>query len=400
MKKCTPEFKAWLARPGNHTGALGWLVQRADQSVFAFTTHDQDFAFDLEAFIVSMGYGAPPGIASTGSQTYPARSSFTASNVATAAALNIDNMELVGVLDSAVITEDDLRSGIWDYAKFCVFLLNYADLTMGALIERCGNLGDVSTGRTTFTAEMSGLLRAFQKTIGRLTSARCDADVFDARCKADPGGMSAGSPSFALTATGALTSVGDDGMTLFDTSRTEPGPDSPTVGIAAISNANPGVVTMDDNSLGIINYQPVILSDIAGPVDLNGQTVARNIGGGGTTFDLPVDTTDTSAYPPYGGGGIVSTVGTSGFFTGGLITMTSGPNNGRSMEVGSYVPGQWSLWLPFPVLCTVGDTYTMTAGCNKEMLGDCKLKYDNVVNNRSFHWLPGNDKIIQVGRRS
>lgn len=388
MKQVKTALKTHLA--GNsHTLAYCWLIERTDGTVFAFTTHDSDIAFDLETFVTDMGYGAPPGIVDTGTQTYLATSSFSASDVSTAAALNIDNMQIVGVLDSVSITEDDLRSGVWDYARFCVFLVNYADLTMGAVILRVGKLGDVTVNRQTYVAEMSGLLRAFQLAIGRLTSPLCDADVFDTRCTKNPA---------AFTVTGTLTGVSTDGTTLFDTARLEAGPSSPTVGIASITNANPGVVTMDDDSLGIVNFQTVTLSGIHGPVALNGVTVARNVSS--TTFELPVDTSNTTDYPAYTTPhGTVSTVGTSGYFDAGKITMTSGPNNGRSMEVRSYVPGQWTLFLPFPVVCTVGDTYTMSAGCNKEILGDCLTKYANTVNHRGFPWLAGNDKLMQVGRK-
>lgn len=399
MKRVTSEFKAELAKNGAHNLAYCWLIQREDDAVFAFTSHDRDLVFDLEAFVVAQGYAAPPGIVATGVQTYLAATSFVPSNVSTQAALNIDNLEIKTILDSSSILEDDLRAGIWDTARFCVFIVNWADLTMGAIIERVGQLGDVNTGRATAVVEMSGLMRAFQNTIGRMTSPLCDADVFDARCKVDAGGSGGGSAAIPFTVTGALTGVSSDGMTMFDTTRTEPGPTTPAANIVSITNANPAVVTIDAD-LGITNYQAITLYDIVGPSVLNGVTVARNVADDGLSFELGIDTSDTAIYLPYVGSGKVSTTETSGWFDGGLITMSSGPNNGRKMEVRTYVPGQWVLWLPFPELCEVGDTYTMTAGCNKELLGDCKNKYANGINHRGFTWLAGNDRLVQIGRRS
>jgi uncharacterized phage protein (TIGR02218 family) len=397
VKRCSAALKTHLAKASQ---TLAWclLLQREDDAVYAFTSHDRDIAFNLEAFVTGQGYGAPPGIIGTATQTYLA-GGFLPSNVATTAKLNPDNLEVTGILDSSLILEDDLRSGVWDKARFAVFLVNWADLTMGAMIERVGDLGEVRTGSTAFVAEMTGLLRRLQLTIGRITAPLCDADVFDTRCGADPGGSHTDSSgTFAFTVTGTLDSVGADGLTLFDAARTEPGPTGESATISNITNANPGHVTTVPPALGLINYQTVTLAGILGPTALNGVTSIRNVTGDGLSFDLAIDTSDTTAYPPYTGGGEVFTVGASGWFDAGRITMTSGPNNGRSMEVRTYVPGQWTLLLPFPVLCTAGDTYSMTAGCNKELLGDCLNKYENTPRHRGFPWVAGNDKLIQVGR--
>jgi uncharacterized phage protein (TIGR02218 family) len=87
----------------------------------------------------------------------------------------------------------------------------------------------------------------------------------------------------------------------------------------------------------------------------------------------------------------------SGYFDGGVITFTSGANNGFAMEVKSYVPGQISLHLPMPYPVAAGDTYSMVGGCDKS-LRTCIDRYNNVVNFRGEPYLPGLDKVLQTGR--
>ena len=100
-----------------------------------------------------------------------------------------------------------------------------------------------------------------------------------------------------------------------------------------------------------------------------------------------------------------------GWFNWGVVTFTTGDNAGFSMDVKSYLAdGTIELQLPFPYEIagsdnSPADEFTISPGCNKllktgpgEYLGDCKMKFDNVVNfggepevplpNRSFR-LPG-----------
>lgn len=78
------------------------------------------------------------------------------------------------------------------------------------------------------------------------------------------------------------------------------------------------------------------------------------------------------------------------YFTGGKITFTSGLNDGLSMEVKkSQLTGTVILVQPMPFAITVGDTYSMHAGCSKRFVQDCKNKFNNAVNFRGFPHLPG-----------
>jgi uncharacterized phage protein (TIGR02218 family) len=89
-----------------------------------------------------------------------------------------------------------------------------------------------------------------------------------------------------------------------------------------------------------------------------------------------------------------SIVQAAGWFTGGKITLTSGQNSGLAVEVKSHATGGvLTLQEPMPYLPVVGDTYTMTAGCDKS-LATCRDKFANVVNFRGHAFLPGVDRMV------
>ncbi|MDE3017020.1 MAG: DUF2163 domain-containing protein [Pseudomonadota bacterium] len=89
----------------------------------------------------------------------------------------------------------------------------------------------------------------------------------------------------------------------------------------------------------------------------------------------------------------------------GTLTFTGGANNGLSMEVKEYIytsgiGGQITLALPVPYTIAVGDTYSLTKGCDKT-LATCFSRFNNVVNFRGEPLVPGLDKMLETaGTRS
>lgn len=396
MKTATVAMKAAIAAQVMKP-ATCWLCQLRDGTVLAFTDHDRDLVFDLESFITAapFSYGTIPGIAGTGSQTYLSTAGYDATDVENTAALNVDNMEVHGILSSPSITEDDLRAGRWDFANVVVFVVDWGNLAAGPIIERCGKLGQVTVDGGQFRAELRGLAQYLTRTFGWLTSPMCRYDLGDSFCTVN---LAGGNTSGDFTVTSFIEGISDDGLVIFDSARTEPGPSGGIV-ILDITNADPGVVQLASD-VPFVEGQPITMYGIVGPALLNGTTVARNVSG--DTFELGVDTSDTAVYPAYVGGGSVIALGaTSGYFDGGVLTITSGANAGLSREVKSYVEGQITLHLPFPYpmefATAGGPTYTMTVGCDKSR-ETCKTRFNNLDNFGGEDFLPGIDKIVQVGR--
>lgn len=86
------------------------------------------------------------------------------------------------------------------------------------------------------------------------------------------------------------------------------------------------------------------------------------------------------------------------YFRGGMLTFTSGANNGLNMEVKSYTAasGTVVLQLLMPYTIAAADAFTVYAGCDKA-LATCRDLFNNVVNFRGEPYVPGLDQTLQVG---
>lgn len=86
------------------------------------------------------------------------------------------------------------------------------------------------------------------------------------------------------------------------------------------------------------------------------------------------------------------------YYNYGLITFTSGLNDGISREVKDYddATGQITTFMPFPYAVAVSDTFDVYAGCDKRK-ATCRDKFDNVINFRGFDMIPGRDQITKFG---
>jgi len=91
----------------------------------------------------------------------------------------------------------------------------------------------------------------------------------------------------------------------------------------------------------------------------------------------------------------------SGFFARGLLTFTSGAANGQAIEVNEHsltgTTATVELWAPARLPLSAGQTFRITAGCDKH-LATCQAKFSNVVNFRGFPHMPGNDFIMRGPR--
>jgi uncharacterized phage protein (TIGR02218 family) len=92
---------------------------------------------------------------------------------------------------------------------------------------------------------------------------------------------------------------------------------------------------------------------------------------------------------------------TAGWFERGRLTWTSGENSGRAVEVRAHrLSGSVAtleLWQPMHFAIAAGDTFAVTAGCNK-LFSTCVAKFANGVNFRGFPHMPGNDFALSYAR--
>lgn len=266
---------------GVTTLANCWTLTRRDGVVQGFTDHDEDIVVN-----------SVPCRAGTG---------FTASEATSRFDLSVDGAEISGALADDSLSEADLAAGRYDAAIVDTWLVDWSDPSLKVLIAR-STLGEVKRESQAFTAELRGLADKLSQDSGRLYTARCNADLGDARCTID------------------LTAAGRHGA---------------------------GSVTRVDSTSVIIV-------------------------GGLSSFD-------------------------EGVFTAGRLVWTGGANAGLAVEIKGHrlAPdgARLSLWQAMPESISVGDGFTLTAGCDKQFT-ICRDRFANGINFRGFPQIPGNDFVI------
>lgn len=86
----------------------------------------------------------------------------------------------------------------------------------------------------------------------------------------------------------------------------------------------------------------------------------------------------------------------AGYFSFGKVGFTSGANAGLSMEIKRFAAGgEVALVLPMPYDMAAGDTFSITAGCDKSF-ATCIGRFNNAVNFRGEPHVPGTDKMLQT----
>lgn len=93
---------------------------------------------------------------------------------------------------------------------------------------------------------------------------------------------------------------------------------------------------------------------------------------------------------------------TEGWFARGLLTWQSGANAGAAIEVAAHTAGDSTasldLWLEAASEIMPGDTFTVSAGCDKRF-ETCAAKFANQLNFRGFPHMPGNDFVLSYPNR-
>jgi uncharacterized phage protein (TIGR02218 family) len=266
---------------GVTTLAHAWKLIRRDGVVMGFTDHDRDLVLD--------------GV------TFRAGTGFASSEAASRFDLSVDGAEISGALADESLTDADLAAGRFDAAQVESWLVDWSDPSLRVLTAR-GTLGEVRREGQAFVAELRGLADLLSQESGRLYTAKCGADLGDARCKVDL-------TNPALHGSGAVTVV--EGTSI------------------------------------------VVVSGLDGFAET--------------------------------------------LFSAGRLNWTGGGNNGLSIEIKEHrlVAGhaRLTLWQAMPEAIAAGDTFTVTAGCDKTF-ATCRARFANTDNFRGFPQIPGNDFLL------
>lgn len=183
MKEIEVALDEHLASSATKTLWTCLYIQRKDEEEYGFVEGDQDLEID--------------------DILYEAAGSYTSSNVDTDGSLGTGSLEIVGFLNSARITEEDLDAGVWDGARYRIFQVNWKDLTQGTLEIRRGTFGQVKLDDDTYTVELRPLSQAYQTRLLQFVTPGCTAVFGDAKCKF---------PIATVTWEAIITAVGDNNI--------------------------------------------------------------------------------------------------------------------------------------------------------------------------------------------
>lgn len=149
------------------TFAVFWKIERRDGVVQGFTSHVQDISYNDGA----------------GSVVYKAATGIVPSNIASSVGKGIDNLQIVGIINSSDIDENDIMIGKYDDAKVTIFLHNYENLLDTPITLIKGYIGEVTLGRASFEAEVRSLIQRASQAIGKACSPLCRVKVLgDGEC--------------------------------------------------------------------------------------------------------------------------------------------------------------------------------------------------------------------------
>ncbi len=361
----SPELKAHLAS-GSTTMARCWRFERKDGAVITVTTCARDLLISGEI--------------------YRSKDGVNPASMEQSADASVANSDIVGALSDDLATERDIVGRLWDSAIVYVFDVNYRDLTMGRVDRGYGTIGDISVGRTTFKAEFRSLTQALQQQVGDIYQASCRATLGDAQCKVDVESM---------RVSGAITSVDSTvGRRVFtDTSRTEQAQWFTNGVIRWLTGNNTGLEEeIGDFALGVISLKLPMSNNVAvGDTysiipGCNKLLKVNQIRFGSATFP----STGFTIYD-------ATRIEAANTYAGGSLTWTSGANNGTSQGIVSNSAGSLLLAVIPANAVVIGDGYLISPPTSALYLGDCKAKFNNVINFRGEPDVPGSDLILGLG---
>lgn len=360
-----------------------YKITRKDGAVFTFTDHDRDIS--TVAYQAYISDGDP----STGGYVYESAVGFSPTASQSKSDLSVDNQEGTCFIDSVSIKENEVRFGIWDAAEIQIRIVNWADLTQGEVKVRRGYLGNITMKNGLLTTELLGLTNALQIVVGRTYGTSCDAELGDDRCKAvvpveqgrvliNPS-IGPNDPHHITPYSGLVGGAGGGGGTItvpqvagnWHEAPVVPGTGTYAGGVVSIINAT----TANFRTTFVFALTSGVLPRANQSITITGMGLSHDNG----SFTIG------SAVPVSGG--------TTGFYTDGFLTFTSGSNSGLSYQVKDWDGVTLTLTSPLFTAPADGDMFLISPGCAHNVF-DCKFKFNNLPNHRGFPTIPGMDSIM------
>ncbi|SDG36725.1 DUF2163 domain-containing protein [Pelagibacterium luteolum] len=163
MRDFSEGFAAHIAS-GATTLCWCWKLERADGAVLGFTDHDVPLAFGGVNYAPADGLDGSETVQRLGAQT--------------------QTSEVLGVLSSAAIAEDEIALGRYDGARIESWRVNWRVIGQRELI-RVDTIGEIVREDGVFRAELRSAQHQLNAPRGRLYQHMCDAHLGDGRCGVD-----------------------------------------------------------------------------------------------------------------------------------------------------------------------------------------------------------------------
>lgn len=191
------------------------ITPRTGGDPLAMTSLDVDVEYD-------------DGETSDGAIVYHSAIGIDVSTGRSSADMAVDNAEGTSLVDAAAefdvpVSEADLASGIYDFAEWVQYLVNYEDLTMGHVEIGRGTIGQVRVieNGLKFTFELLGLTHPLKQSIVERDSLRCRAR-FGSQPIGTVGAESTerfpcGKDTSAMWVAFEVTAIGSEPQSTFDT---------------------------------------------------------------------------------------------------------------------------------------------------------------------------------------
>ena len=337
--------------------ATCWKIKSVDGTILqGFTEHDRDLKVDV-------GDG-------DGEIIYKAATGYTRTAIASDAGFSVDNADLEIILDDLGIDKADLRAGRYDNAEVKIFEVIHSDLALGIAKLKRGRIGEVKISEPSGgIAEFRDMHQALTQNLVELVTPDCAfVDLGDNRCK-----VRLGPPPWAATTAYTVRPAQDAGLgsvvkpTVFNDRHYKCVTAGTSGGTEPSWNTTLGATTAD----GTVVWEAIRANTIEA-------TVA-------TLTDLRrIFTLTYAGEAP------------DAFLRLGLAVFTSGANAGLKEEVKKFEAGagdKVTLFEELPFNLTIGDTLTITAGCDKRV-PTCSVTFDNIDNMRAMPYVPGQDLIL------
>ena len=348
---------ALKAHMGEMVTSTTWCfkVKRRDGVILALTSFSSNLPIDL-------GDG-------DGEITYYADGGIMIKTDRQRDTLAVDSMDVDALFESDLITEADLRAGLYDRAELELFEVNWADVSQGRIWHKRSYFGEVTLKDNDYQFEARGMEQLYGQNICEVYQSICRAKFGDARCGApiDPADWLATTdyviadlPS-GVDYDYVLATV-YDGRIYKCTVAGQSGATEP------IWDTTPGNDTVDGTVTWTCFDAWTKEGAVASPAPTRSQ------------FETDLDAGSVQ-------------------FVGGVIVWLTGLNAGLASEVKSIDSGSLiDLYLAAPFTVAIGDTFKIRPGCNG-LLATCRDTFDRVHWRRAEDYLPGEANLKQYPSR-